>query len=1828
MMYSLKHCHILLHSCERKLLKSSVFTLSRYCYKDVKIGNVIKTIVPPKKPYLVPIGYLPEKLSENLLRHLQWIMKKDILGQDIFLIGNPGPLRARVILQYLELMQREVEYVVLSRDTTENDLKQRREILNGTAYYIDQSAVRAAIKGRFLILDGVEKVERNVLPVLNNLLENREMQLEDGRFLIAPERYDKLLQEHSKEILDNWKLIRVSENFRVVALGLPVPPFRGNPLDPPFRSRFQARNIQSNFEEHLELLNVSNNISHNLLRNFISACYAFHSSESENLALPKFPVENIPVAVEILSKVPSIPLEHVFRWMYPYNLILSKDSQKSVLDTLKMFSIVPQNFKNEYKVHYNTLENKNHFTHSVDFYGKSKKITCSILGHKSCNKSETFSNFIPNSYHDSIIADMLKTHTTHDFCIIGDKGSGKSIIVRKFASLLNYEIEMVMLYADMTARDLLQQRITDEKGNTLWRSSQLVNAAKEGKLLVLDGLHRLHSSTLSALQRLIHNREMQLYDGTRLLSHDHYEAIKQKNGFSDLDMKNRNITKIHPSFRIVALAETPKIQNSKNQWLTPELMSMYLFHSVRPLSLEEEKHVIKHLVGKESKKLNTILNFAHKLRNSDDEALKSVSSSFSTRQLVRLAQRLSAFPDVSLFSLLTQACFLKFLPQLTKQAVENLLENFGIQNSNVVGTKKSIYIENDKLFIGKTSATIYKPGDSKVKVPNILFYDNNEHLEIMEAMLQDFILGEHLLLVGNQGVGKNKITDRFLQLLNRPREYIQLHRDTTVQSLTQQPTVVDGKIVYEDSPLLKAVQHGHVLVVDEADKAPTHVTSILKALVESGEMVLSDGRCIVHYTDVSAKGNLNKVVMHPDFRMIVLANRPGFPFLGNDFFATLGDIFSCHAVDNPTLESEITMLHQYAPHVSENVLKKLTKLFGELRSLSDAGLISYPYSTREVVNVTKHMEKFPDEQLSYVLKNVFDFDSYSTDLKDTIYDLFKKYGIPVENDTVTVNMAVFYKLPKLNLKSKLILNADFNTWISKTSKINTEDEHIWPLKVQKLDLTDTRGNVFSEQINFCKIPLKNNDIPLCIDSTQLSNQAIFYVVTANPISLHIVNQDKLELGTINLSGYFPKVGTGFRPSVKICTLSLQKETLFFHEISTNQFFIIEPLEGVVKRINVTPLFEDAISKITQVVYSRSMPKPVYCCADFPSRKKILIYKKNSNKLIILDFELEKIYNLDTSENIKNISVFDENSILLNLEHHNFVGTIANPMKWQVRKFNPEDSEFHFTDFKMEKYNNDLSFEEVPSLTKTSSKTLMMNSEDYVSIISGSFMNDLQLNVYSFPRANAVSFDPKNSYILPNNAQVARLLSFRDLPTAERKKFRENNLGFIEVINLKNCTYGYVCMDLPHMPSTIASWLANTSESYLQMCITPNEELITIDLSGFIRKWQINVQDLEKSFAEWRSNIGLKDNERLTIEYINSNPVAGPKHGKIDPTGNPHVGGNTWAGGTGGRDTAGLGGKGGPYRLDAGHTVYQLPDSEKQTVPLEVREAARKMALKAYKDKLKEIEMSEYDAEIYDSFLSAVKKQVNILRVILDGLQAKSKERRWMKHQTSGELDDTKLIESITGEKSIYKKRKEQEPEIGSPQEKPKLLRLIVDVSGSMYRFNGHDNRLQREIESIVLVMEAFDGYNDKFQYEIIGHSGEDINIEFSKFNKPPKNDKDKLDVIKKMYAHSQFCMSGDNTLSATEHAIKTIADADADEYFVIVLSDANFDRYGISPTDFSNILVSNPKVNAFAIFIGSLGNQANVLSRQMPAGRAFICFDSSNLTQILQKIFTSALLKD
>ncbi|XP_030747712.1 von Willebrand factor A domain-containing protein 8 [Sitophilus oryzae] len=1332
-----------------------------YVTKDsVAIGNILKEIKEVKCPYYVPRLYYTDDLPQSSLHHLKWMMQKDLLGQDMFLIGPPGPKKRFLAMQYIELTNREHEYVALSRDTTESDLKQRREIIGGTAKYFDQSAVKAATEGRILVLEGVEKAERNVLPVLNNLLENREMHLEDGRLLIPAERYDKLLKKYGIEDLERWKLVRVDENFRVIALGLPVPRYRGNPLDPPLRSRFQARDISSaSYQEwHRELTYLAKDVSQEKIDKLLSCAFALLNKETKSLNLPDFPVENLILAAKILNSYPELSVYDIFYRLYPYKIFLN-DNIENVESLLKTFIEIP----------------------SEDSFAKSPAFMSKIITAfaKETNKTDEYVN---TEYQQNVLNSMLQTVQSADFCLIGPSGSGKTMLLKQMAGGINRQLENIVLYQDMTSRDLLQQRTTLDNGDTVWTFSPLVKAALSGKIAVLDGIHRIHPSTLSVLHRLVHDRELQLYDGKRLISADRYKFLIENMKIDEIKLKEAGILPIHPDFRIIAVGDPPAFQSKDGNWISPEILSLFAFHDLRTLGKVEEINVITTKFGPISKELHKIINLAHSLRGHQDATLKNLAGHLSTRQLIRIAARMKHFGNEDPYSILEETFMMKFLPSLTKKSLEKTIISEGIvpQDNPILNRGEQnikCEVKDNVLTIGNTSAPIYQT-EHHTKVPKILFYDIPQHVKLMEHLLQDFQLGYHLLLVGNQGVGKNKIVDRFLELLHRPREYIQLHRDTTVQTLTTQPTVKDGLLIYEDSPLVKAIKNGHVLVVDEADKAPTHVTCILKTLVESGQMILSDGRRIV--TEIPQnQTNIDEtyVQVHPDFRMMVLANRPGFPFLGNDFFGALGDLFSSRAVENPSRESEIELLKKYGPDVPLKNIRKLVDVFGELRVMADQGQLNYPYSTREVVNVVKHLQQFPEADLEDVVFNVFDFDRYSPDLLDSLGEVLQKHGFAT--------------------------------------------------------------NVLS---------------------------------------------------------------------------------------------------------------------------------PEYLAAK-------------------------------------------------------------------------------------------------------------------------------------------------------------------------------------------------------------------------------------------------------------RS----KENVQVTVKRKSGLDVSSPKHGKEDPKNEPHVGGNTWAGGTGGRDTAGLGGKGGPYRLDKGHKVFQLSDEEKNAVPEHVLKAAREMNRKAFAEKLKEIGMSGYDHNVYMEFSGPVQRQVQSLRVILSNLQAKNKERHWFSHQTSGELDDVKLIDGLLGEKTIYRKRSEKEPEIGAPQIKPKYFRVVVDVSGSMYRFNGYDGRLDRELEAVVLVLEAFEGFQDKIKYDIIGHSGEEYNHVFVSRDNPPKNNKERLEVIRKMHAHSQFCWSGDNTLESTKWAVTTLAEEDCDEAIVVVLSDANLQRYGIAPSKLNEALTAKTNVSSYAVFIGSLGDQAERLIQKLPQGRAFICSDTKELPQILKQIFSSSV---
>eukprot|EP00668_Euglena_longa_P001746 GGOE01002056.1.p1 GENE.GGOE01002056.1~~GGOE01002056.1.p1 ORF type:complete len:1414 (-),score=516.23 GGOE01002056.1:25-4002(-) len=1321
------------------------------------------------------------------------------MSQDMFLIGPPGPFRRWLALRYCHLVGREVEYLTISRDTTEADIKVRREIAGGSVHWINQSAVNAAIHGRVLILDGIEKAERNVLPILNNLLENREMALDDGRFLMNAQRYDELVAVHGAEEMERLGYVRVSPDFRVIALGLPVPPYNGTPLDPPLRSRFQCLAMDplspGELMEHLlQAAPQANFAKLKALVGFVEALMEVDRNmadqDSSRMFLDFGELEAIRCA-KALDQFPDMSITVALEHVYPVELLGRENSRKAAVfaDVVKKFDTVANAKAKGYKVE--AIEATEERMARLNFQplaGGSPvvvEVPCGAglqdAATRGAREGAAHQHFVPLPCHDSVLSAMLLDHVLgNHMCLVSENGNGKTSLAHQFCRMLGYDGEMhtVQLYADMATRDLLQRRVTTENGDTVWRLTPLMKAAKYGGLAILDGVDKLKPGCLPFLQRLLVDHEVALYDGTLFKTEAEFELLKQQLACSDEELEMRKVFRVHKSFRVIALASS----SAGLKWLQNEAQCMFSYHYIRPLTNTEAQQVITGLYPKVSAgDLRELLAFQTHLSSmaAKDPSLKPLS----LRQLLRVARHLANFP--SEVRLQIARCILYvFQPLFQQQKLEQVFKACGLppvyaERSTLAVEAKDEKVEANtvrRVTIGKVSLALpradMEDASSHTLVPSVLFYDNPQHTRTLQELLMSYSTGDHLLLIGNQGVGKNKLADRLLHLLSMPRHYIQLHRDTTVQSLTVTPAVHGGVVHWEDSPLVKAVKAGHVLVVDEVDKAPVEVVGVLKGLIEDRQMALGDGRRIVGDLALATQ-DPNAIAMHPRFRLFALSNRPGYPFLGNDFFMTCGDLFACHSIDNPDEDSIRAVLRSYGPAVPMETINLVIEAFTKLGALVDKGMLSYPYSLREMVNVVKHLQRYPFDGLEAALSNVFHFDRHDPTTYRVLAELFQKFGVKL--------------------------------------------------------------------------------------------------------------------------GYGP-VGPRF----------------------------VEPL---------------------QIEFLHS----------------------------------------------------------------------ANPP-----------------------------------------------------------------------------------------------------------------------------------------------------------------------------------------------------------------PIGDLKHGKEDPDNSPHVGGNQWAGGTGGTDTAGLGGRVGPYRLDKGHPVHQVSDEEKAAVPEEVKAQARAMGKEALAKRLQEIAMSSQEDDLYKQIHGAVANQIGIIKEMLKGLQSKSVERTWLRNQTEGVWDENKLIEGLTGEKAIFKRRSEDPNSLGWTGEvKKKRMIFVLDCSASMFRFNGSDKRLNRTLEAAVMIMEGFHGYEDKLWYTITGHSGDEISIPLVQSVDPPQNKLERLRILQRMYAHSQYCWSGDNTLEATHHAIKEVTKDEGSEYFVIVISDANFHRYRIKPQQVASTMTADPNVKTFCIFIASMWNEAQGYIQQLPAGQAFVCLDTKELPNILRQIFIS-----
>lgn len=147
---------------------------------------------------------------------------------------------------------------------------------------------------------------------------------------------------------------------------------------------------------------------------------------------------------------------------------------------------------------------------------------------------------------------------------------------------------------------------------------------------------------------------------------------------------------------------------------------------------------------------------------------------------------------------------------------------------------------------------------------------------------------------------------------------------------------------------------------------------------------------------------------------------------------------------------------------------------------------------------------------------------------------------------------------------------------------------------------------------------------------------------------------------------------------------------------------------------------------------------------------------------------------------------------------------------------------------------------------------------------------------------------------------------------------------------------------------------------------------------------------------------------------------------------------------------------------------------------------------AYAARLAELRMSPEAVAMYSRYSDAVSEHVGRLRAVLASAQSDAAERTWLTHQTYGDLDDRLLVDGISGDPAVFKRRGVADaPHFGERgAAKPRLLVFAFDCSASMYRFNSADGRLTRACELAALLMDGLAGFERHFRYSMAAHSGD------------------------------------------------------------------------------------------------------------------------------------------
>ncbi|XP_069388691.1 von Willebrand factor A domain-containing protein 8-like isoform X3 [Paralichthys olivaceus] len=115
------------------------------------------------------------------------------------------------------------------------------------------------------------------------------------------------------------------------------------------------------------------------------------------------------------------------------------------------------------------------------------------------------------------------------------------------------------------------------------------------------------------------------------------------------------------------------------------------------------------------------------------------------------------------------------------------------------------------------------------------------------------------------------------------------------------------------------------------------------------------------------------------------------------------------------------------PKTHDALLQKPVAAIGELRSTVDQGTITYPWSTREVVNIVQRLQKSPGAGVRPTwCETSSTCDSYNKDTREALIEALHKHGIPIGAKPTSVKRICRSPQPEVKMTGCWSMNRDGN----------------------------------------------------------------------------------------------------------------------------------------------------------------------------------------------------------------------------------------------------------------------------------------------------------------------------------------------------------------------------------------------------------------------------------------------------------------------------------------------------------------------------------------------------------------------------------------------------------------------------------------------------------------------------------------------------------------------------------------------------------------------------------------------------------------------------------